>query len=96
MSVNKLASSAQGLQSSAIRELLKHSKMAGVISLGGGIPNPDLFDHEDPFHIFILVCLVDGHADEIRHHIFRRLLFAVEKIAEDRAPDRTGPSPDPP
>jgi DNA-binding transcriptional MocR family regulator len=46
MSVNKLASSAQGLQSSAIRELLKHSKMAGVISLGGGIPNPDLFDHE--------------------------------------------------
>ena len=36
MSANKLASSAQGLQSSAIRELLKHSKMAGVISLGGG------------------------------------------------------------
>ncbi len=34
MSANKLASSAQGLQSSAIRELLKHSKMAGVISLG--------------------------------------------------------------
>lgn len=46
MSVSKLASSAQGLQSSAIRELLKHSKMAGVISLGGGIPNPQLFDHE--------------------------------------------------
>ncbi|MRF23199.1 PLP-dependent aminotransferase family protein, partial [Stenotrophomonas sp. MY18] len=36
----------QSLQSSAIRELLKHSKMAGVISLGGGIPNPALFDHE--------------------------------------------------
>ena len=46
MSANKLARSAQGLQSSAIRELLKHSKMAGVISLGGGIPNPDLFDRE--------------------------------------------------
>jgi len=46
MSVSKLASSAQGLQSSAIRELLKHSKMKGVISLGGGIPNPALFDHE--------------------------------------------------
>ena len=44
--MNKLASSAQGLQSSAIRELLKHSKMAGVISLGGGIPNPALFAHE--------------------------------------------------
>lgn len=46
MSKNKLASSVQSLQSSAIRELLKHSKMPGVISLGGGIPNPDLFDHE--------------------------------------------------
>lgn len=46
MSQHKLASSVQSLQSSAIRELLKHSKMPGVISLGGGIPNPDLFDHE--------------------------------------------------
>ncbi len=61
MSVNKLASSAQGLQSSAIRELLKHSKMAGVISLGGGIPNPALFDHEGlklplmPYYHSILV-----------------------------------------
>jgi len=46
MSSQKLATSVQSLQSSAIRELLKHSKMAGVISLGGGIPNPALFDHE--------------------------------------------------
>lgn len=46
MSSQKLAASVQSLQSSAIRELLKHSKMAGVISLGGGIPNPDLFDRE--------------------------------------------------
>ncbi|HDS6851686.1 TPA: PLP-dependent aminotransferase family protein [Enterobacter cancerogenus] len=46
MSSHKLATSVQSLQSSAIRELLKHSKMAGVISLGGGIPNPALFDHE--------------------------------------------------
>lgn len=46
MTTQKLASSVQGLQSSAIRELLKHSKMPGVISLGGGIPNPELFDHE--------------------------------------------------
>ncbi|MRS92123.1 aminotransferase class I/II-fold pyridoxal phosphate-dependent enzyme [Enterobacteriaceae bacterium RIT714] len=46
MTTQKLASSVQSLQSSAIRELLKHSKMPGVISLGGGIPNPDLFDHE--------------------------------------------------
>lgn len=46
MPKNKLASSVQSLQSSAIRELLKHSKMPGVISLGGGIPNPELFDRE--------------------------------------------------
>ena len=44
MSQNKIAHKVQNLQSSAIRELLKHSKMEGVISLGGGIPNPDLFD----------------------------------------------------
>ncbi|WP_285129708.1 PLP-dependent aminotransferase family protein [Leclercia adecarboxylata] len=46
MSQNKIAHKVQNLQSSAIRELLKHSKMEGVISLGGGIPNPDLFDRE--------------------------------------------------
>lgn len=46
MSNIKIAQKVQNLQSSAIRELLKHSKMEGVISLGGGIPNPDLFDHE--------------------------------------------------
>lgn len=31
-------------QSSAVRELLKYSKMPNVISLAGGIPAPDLFD----------------------------------------------------
>ncbi|QXZ20830.1 PLP-dependent aminotransferase family protein [Lelliottia amnigena] len=46
MTTHKLATSVQALQSSAIRELLKHSKMPCVISLGGGIPNPELFDHE--------------------------------------------------
>ena len=46
MSQNKIAHKVQNLQSSAIRELLKHSKMEGVISLGGGIPNPALFDRE--------------------------------------------------
>ncbi|GKX58078.1 aminotransferase-like domain-containing protein [Leminorella grimontii] len=46
MSNFKIAKKAQNLQSSAIRELLKHSKMESVISLGGGIPNPDLFDRE--------------------------------------------------
>lgn len=46
MPQHKIAKKVQDLQSSAIRELLKHSKMEGVISLGGGIPNPDLFDRE--------------------------------------------------
>lgn len=46
MSHNKIAKKLQNLQPSAIRELLKHSKMDGVISLGGGIPDPNLFDHE--------------------------------------------------
>ncbi|SLM61254.1 MULTISPECIES: aminotransferase-like domain-containing protein [Dickeya] len=34
------------LKSSAIRELLKHSKMDGVISLAGGIPSDVLFDFQ--------------------------------------------------
>ncbi len=34
------------LKSSAIRELLKHSKMDGVISLAGGIPSDALFDFQ--------------------------------------------------
>lgn len=46
MSHNKIAKKLHNLQSSAIRELLKHSKMEGVISLGGGIPDPNLFDRE--------------------------------------------------
>ena len=39
-----LARRIQELQPSAIRELLKHSKMPGVISLAGGIPSAELFD----------------------------------------------------
>lgn len=46
MFTQNLSDRVKTLQSSAIRELLKHSKMEGVISLGGGIPNPDLFDTE--------------------------------------------------
>lgn len=42
----KIAKKLKNLQSSAIRDLLKHSKMDGVISLGGGIPDPNLFDRE--------------------------------------------------
>lgn len=44
MNNTHLAKSVDALKPSAIRELLKHSKMPGVISLGGGIPNPELFD----------------------------------------------------
>lgn len=43
---NYLADRIQQLQPSAIRELLKHSKMPGVISLAGGIPSAELFDKE--------------------------------------------------
>ena len=43
---HQLASRATGLKPSAVRELLKHSKLPGVISLGGGIPAPELFDNE--------------------------------------------------
>jgi len=46
MSDQRISEKVRNVQSSAIRELLKHSKMEGVISLGGGIPNPDLFDRE--------------------------------------------------
>lgn len=46
MSDERISAKVKNVQSSAIRELLKHSKMPGVISLGGGIPNPDLFDRE--------------------------------------------------
>lgn len=45
MSINYLADRVQTLKPSAIRELLHHSKMKDVISLGGGIPNPELFDN---------------------------------------------------
>ena len=42
----RLAVRAGELKPSAVRELLKHSKLPGVISLGGGIPAPELFDTE--------------------------------------------------
>ncbi|MBW3925231.1 PLP-dependent aminotransferase family protein, partial [Neisseria meningitidis] len=42
----RLAARAGELKPSAVRELLKHSKLPGVISLGGGIPAPELFDTE--------------------------------------------------
>ncbi|KQN53532.1 MULTISPECIES: PLP-dependent aminotransferase family protein [unclassified Erwinia] len=42
----QLATRASELKPSAVRELLKHSKLPGVISLGGGIPAPELFDRE--------------------------------------------------
>ncbi len=38
-----LSKRAKGAQSSVIRELLQHAKQPGVISLAGGIPDPDLF-----------------------------------------------------
>ncbi|QTF10424.1 PLP-dependent aminotransferase family protein [Brenneria izadpanahii] len=43
---NLLAQRIAPLKSSAIRELLKHSKMDNIISLAGGIPSDKLFDFE--------------------------------------------------
>jgi DNA-binding transcriptional MocR family regulator len=40
---DRLAARAQGKQPSPIRELLKYLKIEGMISLGGGYPNPDTF-----------------------------------------------------
>jgi len=42
----KLANRARGKESSPIRELLKYLKIDGMISLGGGYPNPDTFVFE--------------------------------------------------
>lgn len=60
MSSQKLANRVKELKSSAIRELLKHSKMEGVISLGGGIPDPQLFDMEG-LQIAMDRVMRDGH-----------------------------------
>ena len=38
-----LSEPARTAQSSVIRDLLAHAKRPGVISLAGGIPDPDLF-----------------------------------------------------
>lgn len=46
MHYDKLAERTGAIKTSAVRELLKHSKLPGVISLGGGIPAPELFDRE--------------------------------------------------
>ena len=43
---NLLAKRMQRVQSSAIRDLLRHAKIPGMISLAGGIPAPDLLDLE--------------------------------------------------
>ncbi|MCK4513393.1 aminotransferase class I/II-fold pyridoxal phosphate-dependent enzyme, partial [bacterium] len=42
----RLANRARGKEPSPIRELLKYLKIDGMISLGGGYPNPDTFVFE--------------------------------------------------
>lgn len=61
MSSQKLSHNVKRIHSSAIRDLLKHSKMEGVISLGGGIPNPDLFDTEGLRIAMDRALTQDGH-----------------------------------
>jgi DNA-binding transcriptional MocR family regulator len=42
-----LARSAQGMSSSAIRDLLKLTEQSEVISLAGGLPAPEFFPSEE-------------------------------------------------
>lgn len=54
----EFASRMQRVQSSAVRDLLKYSKMPGMISLAGGIPAADLFDLKG-----LGAVIADLHAD---------------------------------
>lgn len=91
MSSQKLSNSVQRIHSSAIRDLLKHSKMEGVISLGGGIPNPDLFDTEG------LQIAMDRALSQDGHNAFQYglsegdplLREAICRISADRGIDCT-------
>lgn len=47
------------IQSSAVRDLLKYSKRADIISLAGGIPAPDLFDM-DGLHAALSLAVGQG------------------------------------
>ena len=44
---SKLSESAKRLKSSLIRELLKYANVPGVISFGGGVPDPETFPREE-------------------------------------------------
>lgn len=86
MSRNKIAKKLQNLQSSAIRELLKHSKMDGVISLGGGIPDPNLFDREG-LQIAMDNILTHGWKDAFQYGLSEghsELRAAICQIMRDR------------
>lgn len=85
MSSEKLANRVKDLKSSAIRELLKHSKMDGVISLGGGIPDPQLFDM-DGLQMAMDSVMRDGH-DGFQYGISEgdpRLREAICQISAER------------
>ncbi|MCG7389850.1 MULTISPECIES: PLP-dependent aminotransferase family protein [Pantoea] len=88
---HNLAHRVKHLQSSAIRELLKHSKMEGVISLGGGIPNPDLFDTEG-LQIAMDRLMTTDRRDAFQYGLSEgdpKLREAIAQIMSERGIDST-------
>lgn len=88
---HNLAHRVKHLQSSAIRELLKHSKMEGVISLGGGIPNPDLFDTEG-LQIAMDHLMTTDRRDAFQYGLSEgdpKLREAIAQIMSERGIDST-------
>lgn len=88
---HNLAHRVKHLQSSAIRELLKHSKMEGVISLGGGIPNQDLFDTEG-LQIAMDRLMTTDRRDAFQYGLSEgdpKLREAIAQIMSERGIDST-------
>ena len=88
---HNLAHRVKHLQSSAIRELLKHSTMEGVISLGGGIPNPDLFDTEG-LQIAMDRLMTTDRRDAFQYGLSEgdpKLREAIAQIMSERGIDST-------
>ncbi|WP_075181751.1 PLP-dependent aminotransferase family protein [Pantoea sp. 1.19] len=87
MTHSKISHHAQKLKSSAIRELLKHSKMPGVLSLGGGIPDPGLFDR-DGLQLAMDKVLSDGWQEAFQYGLTEgipELRAAICQLMQQRA-----------
>ncbi len=69
------------VQSSAVRDLLKYSKMPGMISLAGGIPAPDLFDTEG-LHEALAAALAPDAAGAFQYGLTEGEAALREQIAQ--------------